>query len=605
MKQFRTAFFGGNDAPATVRVEAEQTSAIEPIRVDSRPLLLNPYESRWTEDFRGLYPWVATLRPGRDMYLLLWGAGLDKVPTTAFSTGSPGISIVYSETERGIDDYNVPFVQLTLQAVEGARPGARTLCHDGRIREGGDEWDPGSGATLSGPPGVLSRIPPLHSMRIRNPFLPALSLALLLLGAPASAYVIEGERVGGKPLYPRWTAMPVRFQLNEVPAGLIPNLVEAGAPEAAIDAAMLAWAVGPIRFERAGTTDKASLGRDGVSLITFANTPANRDSIGNFWAWTGFWYVRERDQLRMQETDIAFNPRRRFATNGDRGARDLQDITTHELGHSLGLHHSPIAAATMFADGLAGQTLAQTLTADDLAGALTLYEDEGDPGSGGITGKVLTTAGDPVFAAHVVATDAAGITQVGAVTAQDGTFSLTHLSPGLFQVYAEPLDGPMTVSQLPLSYRSGRSSFRTTFAGGNTTPTVVRVEAGEQTALEPIRVPPTAATLNPQFLAWATDGTSFPDSFNLPLEIEAGRSAFMGVVGARLDAVPDDGFSVSGNDVTFDDEGILRGSTSRGHPFVVIPLTVAPDALPGPRNLHVTNSSERAVFTAAVSILEP
>jgi hypothetical protein len=204
----------------------------------------------------------------------------------------------------------------------------------------------------------------------------------------------------------------------------------------------------------------------------------------------------------------------------------------------------------------------------------------------------------------VVATDAAGITQVGMVTAADGSFSLTHLSPGTFQVYAEPLDGPMVISQLPPSYRSGRSSFRTTFAGGNATPAAVRVEAGEPAALEPIRVPPTAGTVNPQFLAWATDGTSFPDSFNLPLEIEAGRFAFMAVVGAGLNTVPDDGFSVSGADVTLNQEGVLRGRTSRGFPFVIFPFTVDPGALPGPRNLYVTTSSERAAFTAAL-IIEP
>ncbi len=52
---------------------------------------------------------------------------------------------------------------------------------------------------------------------------------------------------------------------------------------------------------------------------------------------------------------------------------DIIGTGTHEFGHVIGLDHSPIAAATMFAFGGPGEPGCRTLHADDIAGTQFLY----------------------------------------------------------------------------------------------------------------------------------------------------------------------------------------------------------------------------------------
>ena len=88
---------------------------------------------------------------------------------------------------------------------------------------------------------------------------------------------------------------------------------------------------------------------------------------------------------------------------------------------------------------------------DDLAGVRTIY-GAAAPGMGTIAGWVLDHEGDGVFGVHVVATDANGITQVGALTTREGRFTLPSLPPGDYQLYVEPLNGAFTPKNLSDDY---------------------------------------------------------------------------------------------------------------------------------------------------------
>ncbi len=57
---------------------------------------------------------------------------------------------------------------------------------------------------------------------------------------------------------------------------------------------------------------------------------------------------------------------------------DFQSIVTHEVGHFIGLAHTPIATATMFARYSPGQTAIRALAADDVAGVCEAYRPNGD-----------------------------------------------------------------------------------------------------------------------------------------------------------------------------------------------------------------------------------
>jgi hypothetical protein len=164
-------------------------------------------------------------------------------------------------------------------------------------------------------------------------------------------------------------------------------------------------------------------------------------------------------------------------------AYDLESILTHELGHSFGFNHSAVWRAMMFPfapppgqftgtrPGL--QSPDAALSDDDRTGLRVLYPDPSDTiHAGSIQGHVLPAnplalpISPPgvtgIFPAQVVAVDNA----TGAVAAAtiagwtcsdpgpaqfDGSYAFDRLLVGTsqtYQVYAESLDGPVTLGDI-------------------------------------------------------------------------------------------------------------------------------------------------------------
>ena len=164
-------------------------------------------------------------------------------------------------------------------------------------------------------------------------------------------------------------------------------------------------------------------------------------------------------------------------------AYDLESILTHELGHSFGFNHSVVWRAMMFPFAPPpGQFTGTRPTAqfpdgplsdDDRTGLRVLYPDPTDSVHvGTISGRVLpanplalplSPAGvTGVFPAHLVALDNATGAVIAAIVAGwscadpgpvqfDGGFSIEKLAVGSlqgYQIYAEPLDGPVTLGNV-------------------------------------------------------------------------------------------------------------------------------------------------------------
>lgn len=164
-------------------------------------------------------------------------------------------------------------------------------------------------------------------------------------------------------------------------------------------------------------------------------------------------------------------------------AYDLESVLTHEIGHLLGFGHSAVWRAVMFpyvaspGTFLGSRPSAQTpdapLSGDDETAVRVLYPDPSDTTHvGSISGQVLPAnplalSGEPsgttgIFAAQVVALNAAtGAVAAAAVSGWsctapgppvfDGTYQIERLEVGenqTYQVYAEPLDGPVSPSDV-------------------------------------------------------------------------------------------------------------------------------------------------------------
>jgi hypothetical protein len=181
------------------------------------------------------------------------------------------------------------------------------------------------------------------------------------------------------------------------------------------------------------------------------------------------------------------DPNTTFATpaalSSNPNAYDLASILTHELGHSFGFNHSGVWGAMMFPFAPAPgqftgsrptpQSPDAPLSDDDRTGLRVLYPDPSDSlHIGAISGHVLpanplalpiSPAGvTGIFPAQVVALDDATGTVTAAVMAGwscgdpgpaefDGTFSLQRLAVGTsqsYRIYAEPLDGPVTLGSV-------------------------------------------------------------------------------------------------------------------------------------------------------------
>lgn len=109
-----------------------------------------------------------------------------------------------------------------------------------------------------------------------------------------------------------------------------------------------------------------------VNVVLFQDNDWKYRGIDGTLAKTSVTY--NDDTGEIYDADIEVNAANNEVTIDDTDVEyDLQAIMTHEVGHFIGIAHSPKSEAVMYASYSPGSMTQRTLTADDIAAVCAIY----------------------------------------------------------------------------------------------------------------------------------------------------------------------------------------------------------------------------------------
>lgn len=101
-----------------------------------------------------------------------------------------------------------------------------------------------------------------------------------------------------------------------------------------------------------------------VNQFNWANLASS--TIASTWTWSSGGVA--------SESDASYNTDFGWSTTGASGKMDLQNIATHEIGHTVGMGHSSSGTClTMYPSGSLGETQKRTLGDGDINGVKARY----------------------------------------------------------------------------------------------------------------------------------------------------------------------------------------------------------------------------------------
>jgi matrixin len=318
-----------------------------------------------------------------------------------------------------------------------------------------------------------------------------LAVAALMVANPAFSYLNDYQSPGsGTPFVEMWIATP-QWTLNPAPpSGKMVG--DANAVRATVAASFATWTAAPntstivTQVSKAGETNITNENTPhNFNLVCFVCTGANFSTDGTL-AITLTTATVQNNQSVLSQADIIFNPNPSgmcfiavanptqppnpgTCPSVSDAPQDLQTVLTHEVGHFFGLDHSAVVAAMMFPFA---PPLRTSLGYDDVAGISSTYPGPQVIPVGSISGTV-SLGGGTVFGAHVFANSTTATmplpttirkTPIGTLTRPDGTYTINAVPADTYTVYAEPLDLPVSNSDVS-GYASafGQASVQTNF----------------------------------------------------------------------------------------------------------------------------------------------
>ncbi|NQU49927.1 MAG: IPT/TIG domain-containing protein, partial [Planctomycetes bacterium] len=314
--------------------------------------------------------------------------------------------------------------------------------------------------------------------------------ALLVAAFGAGAGMADGYVrivLGGKTLH--WSDPSIDWQLN---LESFSGLDSVGVSDAA-DRAFATWnqiSKSAINFQRGADTDDADYSKSSHLVYLDAD-----NSSGFFPNGSGTVAITpiiySTSDGRMIDVDIIFNGKDfDFALHAASNEFDLQDVMTHEIGHMIGLDHSPVHGSSMWPYVAPGQWLHRSLTQDDISGGIAAAK------IGGIAvlkGKLHDFEGENLQGAGVglIRADDGRLAATG-ISNANGNWIVKGVPAGQYYVYAFPIEGYMTAANFT-SDSAVKADFGVEFYGGFGNPYQITATQGDTTDCGTLQVAPDGA----------------------------------------------------------------------------------------------------------------
>ena len=214
------------------------------------------------------------------------------------------------------------------------------------------------------------KIPSSHRRNSRFPAKIAGTLTALVALFAVTIGIVQPDRAGAYALEgPKWpTGSTVVMQLSLGSAGR--TLSDGNTSwNAAVAPALDSWnaVIGNMQFGKVMDSTAAVSSGDRVNSMAFSSTNFGSSFGSSTLAVTTYWFSGST----ITEADILFNSNQSWDSyrGSLRSAYDVQRVALHESGHALGLDHSSLSNAIMYA--YINNTY--QLTSDDISGAQALY----------------------------------------------------------------------------------------------------------------------------------------------------------------------------------------------------------------------------------------
>ncbi|QED26320.1 matrixin family metalloprotease [Microvenator marinus] len=212
-------------------------------------------------------------------------------------------------------------------------------------------------------------------------------LTLLLLSFDVSAWVPTTTctefgafrcKAGEVPKQVKWNARCVSYYLHEAGSAAVPTEDGILSDEllSAVNLGFEAWhevECSDLQILYGGETDDSRAAADGkANIVVWRDDEWPEGYSRTAFALTSVTYNAETGHI--VDADIELNGEfHNFTVGDDNPEVDVQNTLTHEVGHFIGLDHTPEMTATMFASAAIGETRKRTLEQDDIDGLCAIY----------------------------------------------------------------------------------------------------------------------------------------------------------------------------------------------------------------------------------------